>query len=58
MIDLIKQNKFEELEQELSNSENSFDIHKFLFKVIKGRKVTIDRESFKAENIMKNILKV
>lgn len=49
MIELIKQNKFEELKQKLSDSESSFDIHKFLADVLNGKKVEIDGESFNAE---------
>lgn len=49
MIELIKQNKFEELKQKISNSESSFDIHKFLADALNGKKVEIDGESFSAQ---------
>lgn len=49
MIELIEQNRFEELKEKVQNSDSSFDIHKFLVDVLSQKKVEIDGESFNSE---------
>lgn len=49
MIELIEQNKFEELKEKVQNSDSSFDIYKFLVDVLSQNKVEVDGESFNAE---------
>jgi tetratricopeptide (TPR) repeat protein len=51
MIELIKQNKFQELKEKIETTENSFQIHKFLGDVLNKTKVEIDGESFNAQKI-------
>ena len=41
MIQLIKENKFEELKERLKNSDD-FQIHKFLLEVLENNKIEID----------------
>ncbi|WP_299768175.1 hypothetical protein [uncultured Dokdonia sp.] len=49
MIELIQQNKFQELKEKIETAENSFQIHKFLGDVLNQTKVEIDGESFNAQ---------
>ncbi len=49
MIELIKENKFQELKDNIQNSESSFKIHKFLGDVLNKTDVVIDGGSFNAQ---------
>ena len=49
MIELIRQNKFQELKEKIENRENSFQIYKYLGDVLNKIKVEIDGKSFNAQ---------
>lgn len=55
MIQLIKENKFEELKQSLKNSSD-FQIHKFLLEVLENNKIEIDSESFSAKKFQEEFI--
>ncbi|ALR31376.1 hypothetical protein ATE47_12965 [Chryseobacterium sp. IHB B 17019] len=55
MIDLIKQNKFEELKEVLKNSDN-FKIHQYLFEILNNNTVEVDSESFDADKYQEEFL--
>lgn len=49
MIELIRQNKFQELKEKIEVRENSFQIYKYLGDVLNKIKVEIDGKSFNAQ---------
>jgi hypothetical protein len=55
MIQLIKENKFEEQKQSLKNSSD-FQIHKFLLEVLENNKIEIDSESFSAKKFQEEFI--
>jgi len=55
MIDLIKQNKFEDLKEFLKNSDN-FKIHQYLFEILNGNTVEVDSETFDADKYQEEFL--
>lgn len=55
MIQLIKENKFEELKQSLKNSSD-FQIHKFLLEVLENNKIEIDGESFNSKKFQEEFI--
>ena len=55
MIDLIKQNKFEELKEILQSSTN-LKIHTYLFQILNGHIVEVDAETFDADKYQEEFL--
>jgi len=55
MIQLIKDNKFEELKEYLKISSD-FQIHKFLLEVLEYNKIEIDSESFSAKKFQEEFI--
>lgn len=55
MIDLIKQNKFEELKQILQNSV-SLKIHNYLLQILNGNIIEVDADTFDADKYQEEFL--
>lgn len=55
MIDLIKQNKFEELKQILQNS-TSLKIHNYLLQILNGNIIEVDADTFDADKYQEEFL--
>jgi len=55
MIDLITQNKFEELKEVLSNS-NDFKIHHYLLEILNGNTIEVDSETFDADKYQEEFI--
>lgn len=56
MIQLIKENKFEELKEQLKRRKNEFRIHDFLLDVLSNKNVEMDGESFDARRYQEEFL--
>lgn len=56
MIDLIKQNRFQELKEKLSSQPNEYAVHGFLLDVLNNSKIELDDQSFKTEKYQEEYL--